>query len=34
MNGESAVLRYDENFRKQLLASKSARGNRGSGSHR
>lgn len=29
LNGESAVLRYDDEFRKQLLASKSTRGNRG-----
>jgi hypothetical protein len=28
-NGESAVLRYDDDFRKQLLASKSSRGSRG-----
>jgi hypothetical protein len=30
-NGESAVLRYDDTFQKQLLASKSTRGNRGPG---
>jgi len=31
LHGESAVLRYDENHRKHLIASKSARGNRGVG---